>query len=202
MTVGLITDIGVPLYLANSLDNIVDSNETMLILSVKDGIGASQQPVEITAVSKLQIYEQLGTPTLAQQWILVPTEAFGSGHGPYYFIKSALLPPKGRPPFVLDVRGGVGKPGAILQLYEQKQTAYENQLWSFSLTNDAMAAAQGVYLLSALIDSDGYQLVADVPDPHQKKTAPSGSSVQVYPMNTEPTLNQSWFPAFVTPEGL
>jgi hypothetical protein len=93
---------------------------------------------------------------------------------PYYFIQSKL---DGN---VIDIAGASTKSGAGLDVYPQKATGADNQLWEFILD----PAGSGYYFIKSKLNGN----VIDIQDASTK----SGALLDAYPQKAAAADNQLW----------
>jgi hypothetical protein len=105
-----------------------------------------------------------------QQWEFIPDPA-GSG---YYFIKSKL---SGN---VIDVQENSTMPGALLDAFNQKTTANDNQLWRFIQD----PAGSGYCFIQSKLSGNVIDIVG------QSKN--SGAGLDAFPIKTTGNDNQLW----------
>ena len=182
-------------YFFNSFLTDISTKISDLVIDVDgaknaSGTGLQVYPQKLNLTSPTPPTPQQIAAAANQIWNLVPGPIANT-----YFIASQL-----NPNLVLDIRGGLAKSGALVQIYTKKavKTAAEiqaakNQLWTLDMTNNIPDFLLTGIFIQSVLDS---HLVLDV----KGGVGKSGSALQVYtkkPMNTvaefQAAANQLWY---------
>jgi hypothetical protein len=128
------------------------------------------------AGTPLDGYTRNSPPSANQLWTFDPAPESG-----YFYIRSNL-----DSNMVVDVRGGLSKPGTLLEIWPQNTPSTPNQLWRFVPLYSGATPLWG-YIHSLLSPN----LVVDLTGGNR---ATKGTPLIIYPQDTPVSGNQLWLP--------